>query len=97
MFAGVLVYLKFYLGILGTTRQKERSNNFFFLVFICKTFVGGGPRINIKGQVLKFCVNLYINIIFFQKLRGTMAPPSPMIGLSLCTSISYTILMTKLI
>ena len=70
--------------------QLGKSNgqiNFFFgfHLSISKTFVGGGPRINIKGQDLKFCVNLYTNIYFFHKLRGAMPPPppSPMIGPSL--------------
>ena len=68
--------------------QLGKSNgqiNFFFgfHLSISKTFVGGGPRINIKGQDLKFCVNLYTNIYIFHKLRGAMPPPpspSPMIG-----------------
>ena len=55
--------------------QLGKSNgqiNFFFgfHLSISKTFVGGGPRINIKGQDLKFCVNLYTNIYFFKNLGG---------------------------
>ena len=61
--------------------QLGKSNgqiNFFFgfHLSISKTFVGGGPRINIKGQDLKFCVNLYTNI-YFSQIEGGHAPPPP--------------------
>ena len=78
-FAGVLVYLKDYLGVPRVTGQKEWLDSFFFFFFFfwiswvnLLNFLGRGPRIDIKGQNLKFCVNIYTKIYFFKNWDGAM-------------------------